>query len=164
MFYQLFFDTTTHFRKDQLIKDLYADVQKQLSEGIAHNSYPYTTLGKSAVDDDMLCFLYQEDIRDAGGEMDDLNIDTIDVRQNTPASENILDVQILDGKDGLELVLDYAASRYKRESMERFSNIFVAATEVLLSLCDEENATVKKALKKILSKVNERSFFILWMK
>lgn len=164
MFYQLFCDTTTHFRKDQLIKDLYADVQKQLSEGIAHNSYPYTTLGKSAVDDDMLCFLYQEDIRDAGGEMDDLNIDTIDVRQNTPASENILDVQILDGKDGLELVLDYAASRYKRESMERFSNIFVAATEVLLSLCDEENATVKKALKKILSKVNERSFFILWMK
>ena len=153
-----------HFKKDQMIKDLYADVQKQLSEGIAHNSYPYTTLGKSAVDDDMLCFLYQEDIRDAGGEMDDLNIDTIDVRQNTPAAENILDVQILDGKSGLELVLDYAASRYKRESMERFSNIFVAVTEVLLSLCDEENATVKKALKKILSKVNERSFFILWMK
>ncbi len=153
-----------HLRKDQLLKDLYSDVQTQLSEGIAHNSYPYTTLGKTAVDDDMLCFLYQEDIRDAGGEMDDLNIDTIDVKQNASAAENILDVQILDGKDGLELVLDYAASRYKRSSMERFSNIFVATTEVLLSLVDEDDATIKKALKKILKKVDERSFFIRWIK
>ena len=38
--------------------------------------------------------------------------------------QSVLDIQILDGEDGLQYAFDYAASRYKKETMSEFQNLF----------------------------------------
>ena len=44
----------------------------------------------------------------------------------------MLDIQILDNEAGLQYVFDYAASRYEKETMSEFQNLFkhVVATIV----------------------------------
>ncbi len=149
--------------KKMFISTLYQDVQKQIAGGIEHNSYPYTMLGANAVTDDLVCFLYQEDIRD-GGDIEDMDIETVDIRQNKAASENVLDIQILDGKDGLGLVLDYASSRYKKESIEKFKDIYIAVTETLLKNVEKENFNVKRLIRAVNKKIGDSGFFLPWLK
>lgn len=151
------------FKKDSLIKDLYSDIQKQVMGGIEHSNYPYTMLGANVVVDDGLCFLYQEDLRDSAEGMEEFNVEEVEIRRNKSASENILDIELLDGRDGLELMLEYNASCYTQGSMERYKNIFIATTEVLLSLAGDENATFKKAVKLINKKIGEFSLFLSWL-
>ena len=92
--------------------------------------------------------LYQQDIRD-GGDLEDMNIEMIHVRQNQAASQALLDIQILDGEDGLETMIDYAASRYKKESVEKFKDIFVRITQLLLHHTTQNDITVKEIREKI---------------
>ena len=149
--------------KKTLVKDLYEDIQKQVAAGIAHSAYPYTMLGANVLKDDVLCFLYQEDLRDNAEGMDDFKIEEVEMRRNRSASENILDIELLDGKEGLELMMEYNASCYDLKSMKHYRDIFLAATEALLSLADDENATVIQAIKLISKKVDEFSLFNIWL-
>ena len=150
--------------KKTLLTDLYADIQSQVMAGIEHSSYPYTMLGADVLKDDVLCFLYQENLRDNADGMDDFKIEEVEMRRNRSASENILDIELLDGRDGLELMIEYNASCYEAESMEKFRDIFIAVTEALLSLSDNDGATVIDAIKLVNKKIKERMFFINWIK
>ena len=51
-------------------------------------------------------------------------MEQIDIRQNKAASQTVLDIQILDGEAGLQYVFDYAASRYKEDTMSEFQKLF----------------------------------------
>ena len=84
--------------------------------------------------------LYQQDIRDMK-EIGPLGIETVDIRQNQAASQTILDMEILDGADGLGLMIDYAASRYNDSSMEHFRDLFVNAAQTLLKCGSEPEMT-----------------------
>ncbi len=150
---------SAEFSKHTLIKDLYTDTQNQVIAGIEHSAYPYTMLGANVLKDDVLCFLYQDNLRDNAEGMDDFDIQEVEIRRNRVASENILDVELLDGKDGLALMLEYNASCYKKESMERFRNIFLATTQVLLSFADDESATVYQAIRLINKKANDSAWY-----
>ena len=151
------------FTKAAKISDLYADVQKQVAGGIEHAGYPYTTLGASVAEDDNVCFLYQEDIRDGDG-LEEMGIETVDVKQNKAASENILDVQVLDGKDGLGLMLDYDASCYREDSMVRFANIFMAVASALQKGVDNDDLTVLDVIKETQKAVHEKEMWIRWIR
>lgn len=48
----------------------------------------------------------------------------VEIAHNNAAAESVLDIQILDGKDGLQYVFDYAADRYDQETMSEFQNLF----------------------------------------
>ena len=146
--------------KKKKLTDVYADVKEQVNNGIAYSYYPYTMLNSNAVQDDLVCFLYQRNIRDAGGS----DIETVDVRQNSPAAENALDVQLLDDSNGLRLVLDYAASRYDKSSMEKFAKIFIAVVETLIGAKDDDGLTVKDVIKKVNKRIGEFSWLIRWIK
>ncbi len=147
------------------VKSLYEDVQAQVMAGIEHCAYPYTMLGaNSVVQDDVLCFLYQENLRDNAEGMDDFKIEEVEIRRNRSASENILDIELLDGRDGLELMMEYNASCYKQSSMERYRNIFLATAKALFDLADKENATVIQVIRAVNKAIKERSLFVTWMK
>jgi hypothetical protein len=103
--------------------DIFAEVQEQVKNGIKYSCYPYNEIEAPPVDDDDTCVLYQRDLRDVG-EFGGLTVEEIEIRQNKAASQSVLDIQILDGEDGLEYVFDYAASRYKKETMSEFQNLF----------------------------------------
>ena len=137
------------------IRDIYQNVHKQVQNAIKYSCYPYEDLDAEVVSEDGACLLYQQDIRD-GGDLDDMNIEMINVRQNQAASQALLDIQILDGADGLETMIDYTASRYDKESIIKFKDIFMKITQLLLHHTTQDDITVQDIKKKINS---ENSIF-----
>ena len=105
------------------LRDIFAEVHEQVQNGIKYSCYPYNEIESSPVDDDDTCILYQRDLRDIG-DFGGLDVEQIDIRQNKAASQAVLDIQILDGEDGLQYVFDYAASRYKEDTMSEFQKLF----------------------------------------
>ncbi len=74
------------------------------------------------------------------------------------ASENILDMQVLDGEAGLSLAFDYTSNYYKAESLEKFQNLFKQVAEALSNHADQDGITVGE-LKKELGYGKKEGFF-----
>lgn len=119
------------FRDSDTVAAVFEDVHEQIRGGIEHSCYPYVDTISQVGDVESAYVLYQQDMRDMT-EIRSLGIETVDIRQNQAASQTILDMEILDGEDGLRLMTDYAASRYNDESIRRFSALFVNTAKALL--------------------------------
>ena len=129
------------FRTDMTLRDVFASVRDQVREGIQHCCYPYVDLHNQVANGESAYLLYQQDIRDLDGP-DGFNAETVDVRQNQAASQTILDLEILDGADGLQLMIDYAASRYDESSIEAFRNLFIRLVHLLADAAAQQDTTV----------------------
>ena len=136
----------------ETIRDIFADIHNQVQGGIEHSCYAYVDKNNH-VGTESAYLLYQQDIRDMGG-ADGMNIETIDIRQNQAASQTILDMEILDGKEGLVLMIDYAASRYTQESMEKFRDLFVMTAQALVTHNSQKDVTVGELKHKLSDKSN----------
>ncbi len=132
------------FRDDTNIVDMFASVHDQVRKGIEHSVYPYVETGaaQGTLESAMATLLYQQDIRDVGGLGS--GISAVDVKQNAGASENILDMQVLDGSEGLQLAFDYTASRYKAESMEKFQKLFARMTQIVAENATQQGITFRE--------------------
>jgi len=134
------------------IRDVFADIHNQVQGGIEHSCYAYVDRHNQVGGDECAYLLYQQDIRDMeGGAM---NIETVDIRQNQAASQTILDMEILDGKEGLVLMIDYAASRYTQESMEKFRDLFVMTAQALVTHNSQKDVTIQELRNKLSDKSN----------
>ena len=151
-------------RDDLTLRDVFADVHDQVQKGIEHSCYPYVDLHNQVANGESAYLLYQQDIRDMNS-MDGFDVETVDVRQNQAASQTILDMEILDGSDGLQLMIDYAASRYKDTSIENFRDIYIRVAHALIENLGQEDVTVgtlrkhmkeKKHLLKVVAGVFRR--------
>ena len=141
------------FRNERTLRDVFADVHEQVQKGIEHSCYPYVDLHNQVANGESAYLLYQQDIRDMGG-MDGFEAETVDVRQNQAASQTILDMEILDGSDGLQLMIDYAASRYNESSIESFRNIYARAAQLMISNRTQEDVTIGELRKQLHEKRN----------
>ena len=139
--------------KDMTLRDLFSAVQTQVQRGIEHSCYPYVDINSTVGDKEAAYLLYQRDIRDLGG-LEVMDVETIDIRQNQAASQTILDMEILDGEDGLILMIDYAASLYKDESMEAFKDIFVRVAHALVDHDPHDDISLAEIRKKNSNKKN----------
>ena len=135
------------------IRDIFAEIHNQVQGGIEHSCYAYVDKHNQVRNDESAYLLYQQDIRDMGG-AEGMNIETIDIRQNQAASQTILDMEILDGKEGLVLMIDYAASRYNQDSMERFRDLFVMIAQSLVTHNSQKDVTVAELRNKLSDKSN----------
>ena len=140
-------------RDDETLRDVFNDVHEQVQKGIEHSIYPYVDVHNAVGSGEAAYLLYQQDIRDMGG-LDGMNIETIDIRQNQAASQTILDMEILDGSDGLILMIDYAASRYNDEGMDKFKTIFLKIAQALVTHNSQKDITVGEIRKKVEDKSN----------
>ena len=52
-------------------------------------------------------------------------------------SQNILDIEIYETPNGIDLLFDYAAHRYKPESIQRFADMFKRVPPDLLSAMEK---------------------------
>ncbi len=147
------------FKDEMNVIDIYADVHEQVQKDIEHSCYPYVEIfaQQGSLETAMATLLYQRDIRDVGG-LGGLPIEALDIRQNKAASENILDMQVLDGEAGLSLAFDYTSSHYKAESMEKFQHLFKQVAETLSKHADQAGVTVGE-LKKELGYGKKEGFF-----
>ena len=136
------------FRDTTTIRELFADVQEQVQKGIEHSCYPYVDRHNQVANAESAYLLYQQDIRDMGG-MEGFDAETLEVRQNQAASQTILDMEILDGAGGLQLMIDYAASRYNDESMEKYKNLFIRIAQSLALHNSQEDVTVGELKKQL---------------
>ena len=139
--------------KDKMtLRELFADIHDQVQKGIEHSCYPYVDIHNQAGDQVTAYLLYQQDIRDMGG-TDGMNIETVDIRQNQAASHTILDMEILDGKDGLALMMDYTASVYDDESMDHFKDIFIRVAQGLVTHNSQSDVTIGELREKYSDKM-----------
>ena len=144
--------------KNDKITEIYKQIQDQVADGLAYSFYPYTVQSARVVEDDRICFLYQRNIRDAGG----ADFETVEIRQNSSASENAFDVQVLDDSTGLSLTIDYAASLYEESSVVKFASVFIAVFE-FLTQCDDD-ATMIELVKKVEKQVHTKEIFVRWLR
>ena len=136
------------FRDSDTLRDVFADVHDQVRQGIEHSCYPYVDSRNQVRDGECAYLLYQRDIRDMDG-MEGFDVEMVDIRQNQAASQTVLDMEILDGADGLKLMIDFAASRYTLESMERFRDIFVRLAQALVTHNSQTDVTVGEIRRKL---------------
>ena len=135
------------FRDDEIIRNIFADVNEQVQRGIEHSCYPYVDMHNQVGGGESAYLLYQQDIRDMSG-LGDFDIEHIDVRQNQAASQTILDMEILDGEDGLKLMIDFAASRYEEASIVKFKDIFVKLSQQLVTHNPKKDITIGEIKRK----------------
>ena len=141
------------FKDSDTLRNVFADVHDQVQKGIEHSCYPYVESVIQIGGGEAAYLLYQKDIRDMGG-LEGFDIKNIDVRQNQAASQTILDIEVLDGADGLQLMIDFAASRYEEASIEKFKDIYVKIAQTLVTHNSQADVTIGEIKDKISDKKN----------
>ena len=141
------------FHDSDTLRSVFADVHEQVQKGIEHSCYPYVDNVVHIGNEESAYLLYQQDIRDMGG-TDSFGMEMVEIRQNQAASQTILDMEILDGEDGLTLMIDFAASLYKEESMEHFKDIYVKTAQALVTHNSQADVTIGRIKEKIMDKKN----------
>ena len=136
------------FNNNRTIREVYEDVHEQVRLGIEHSCYPYVDLNSKVAEKEAAYLLYQQDIRDMGG-LEAFNIEMVDIRQNQAASQTILDIEILDGEDGLEIFIDFAASWYEEDSMIRFMGMYIGLANILVAETGEREITIGEIRRKL---------------
>lgn len=140
------------------VKEIYADIKEQIAKSLAYSFCPYTTQNASVVEDDGICILYQRNIHDAGG----MDIETVDIRHNAPASENAFNVQILDDTNGFRLTIDYAANLYEESSVERFTQIFTGVLKALIA--SDADTTAARLIRDAEKRSGNKELFLTWLR
>ncbi|MBQ2211590.1 MAG: hypothetical protein II410_01740, partial [Ruminococcus sp.] len=115
--------------------------------------YPYVDIHNQVGGEEAAYLLYQRDIRDMGC-LEGMNVETIDVRQNQAASQTVLDMEILDGADGLILMIDYTASLYDDESMNDFKDTYLRVAQGLVTHNSQKDVTIGEIRNKYTNKKN----------
>ena len=141
------------FKDSDTLRNVFADVHDQVQKGIEHSCYPYVDSVNQVGNGEAAYLLYQQDIRDMGG-LEGFDIKPVEVRQNQAASQTILDIEILDGADGLQVMIDFAASLYDKESIEKFKSIYVRLAQAMVTHNSQADVTIGEIKNKIADKKN----------
>ena len=105
------------------LRGIFTEIHEQVRNGIKYSCYPYMVNLPQNEAGDIVCVLYQRDIREAN-DFDGMNVKKVEVTHNNAAAQSVLDIRILDNEDGLQYAFDYAAGRYKPETMAAFQSLF----------------------------------------
>ena len=68
-------------------------------------------------------------------------------------------IEVLDGADGLQVMIDFAASCYEEESIEKFKDIYVKIAQTLVTHNSQADVTIKEIKDKIADKQNFFTIF-----
>ena len=155
------------FNKSDTLKALYEDVVEQVNSGIEHSCYPYVESNNNVIEDDLACVLYQDDLRNLD-EVPGL-IGEVELDNEKLAAQNIMDIEILNKDEGIVMMIDYAASRYKEESIDRYRKIYCATIDALVDNMDNENVSLKELGRAISKAAGEGGFlsknwWLKWMR
>ena len=135
------------------LHDIFAEIHQQVQNGIKYSCYPYMATIPQDEAGDIACVLYQRDIREAD-DFDGMNVTKVEIAHNNAAAEAVLDIQIRDDEDGLEYVFDYAASRYKQETMEAFQNLFKRVVAAVVNNANTDGYDFEQLKKDVGGRAN----------
>ena len=129
---------------EESVKDYLNRVQNAVNEGIRHSAYPYTLLNSSVAEKDRLCFLYQKDIF-TYSMLRHGHFEEVQLPNHYKAAENAFNIEVIDNDGAITLSFDYASTRYRRSSVERFSRIY-RQTALELALHLDDGGTIEEII------------------
>ena len=122
---------------------LNTDIREQLARGIEYSSYSYVRLAfPTPVKDDSVCILYQGDMY-LVPEDEELPIEYIELTSQFDAAQTSVDVEVCEEVDGTILYLDYAASLYKKETIEGYGALMIEMATNLVRTQDVTQVRTK---------------------
>lgn len=135
------------FSDDETLRNVFSSVREQVENGIRNSLYPYVDIHNQVAENEPAYILYQGDLRD--GTIDGFDVEPVELRWNEPAVQIILDLDILDGANGLAALPHFAAALYEESSMIRFRDLFVTASQVLSGYNTQADVTIGEIKAKI---------------
>ena len=128
------------------VNQMLDDVREQMDNAIRYSAYPFiSSTFTSPVDDDCICFMLQDDIRDFSQTWK-YCIEPVEIPVENRASQTSLDVEITTKGDEPGLYLDYSAGLYKQETIERYGELIKEVVQKLFDYIDNPNVRVKELL------------------
>ena len=111
------------------IRSMYQSVREQMNLGIANRNIPYATLSTNLAVNDSLEFVDESDLvsvdMTAVRGIEGIPYEMAPLPQASPSAMKFMVLMIInDGKGGVSMRLTYAGTRYRRESMEKYCEIY----------------------------------------
>jgi len=138
------------------LKDLLMQAKEQVLESIAHGSISYFDRIGLYQGHEVLCLLYQGDMYECDKYRSFMKntAEPLETDEFPCGCGNSPELEILESRDGFGFILDYNAAQYKRESMEKFVNLFAASCEMLLKTADNPDITVAQTIELLAKQSN----------
>ncbi len=126
------------------LKDLLMQAKEQVLESISHGSLSYFDRIGLYQGHEVLCLLYQGDMYECDKYRSFMKntAEPLETDEFPCGCGNSPELEILESRDGFGFILDYNAAQYKRESMEKFVNLFAASCEMLLETAENPDITL----------------------
>ena len=128
------------FRGDKTLRNVFSSVREQVQNGIRNSLYPYVDIHNQVAGNEPAYVLYQGDLRD--GDIEGFDAEPVELRWNESAAQTILDLDVLDGANGLGALPHFAASLYEESSMIRFRDLFVMVSQILSTYNTQADVTI----------------------
>ena len=121
------------------LKDLFVQAKEQAIKSLEHGSLSYFDRPGLYQGHDVFCLLYQMNIYSLDGNSTIFKPpETIETDEFPDACGNSPELEILETGTEFSFILDYNAAEYKRESMEKFMQLFSSACKQLLATADNQ--------------------------
>ena len=135
-------------RLDKLttLADLYEEVNKQSSDGIANSIYDWATAKDNPYVDDALALSFENAaITDASAlSMMNAKMEPIDPHNDAALRRNFL--QVFETADDITVMLSYMATIYTDERINEFSEALTAVTNKMIEVTDPTSVTIAEVL------------------
>ena len=135
------------FERGMTVGQMMAETKHRVREGIEHACYPFNPNTLEIVSGDTPCVLYQGDMGKVG--IPGLGFSLVESGGRYAASQAVADFSIFDLEDDFMISLNYAASRYEQQTMERYVAAFQCACRLLAEDPGDTELQVEDALKMI---------------
>ncbi|MDO4219229.1 MAG: non-ribosomal peptide synthetase [Synergistaceae bacterium] len=135
------------FNNERTMGEIYHDVMEQLKNNIYYSCYSYFGPQNVRVGGEAsLNFL--QDLKSLAPD-GKLSWMPVDMTQSKEVADDLLDIEILDGRDGCSLVLEYNACAYKEETIDNFKKLFVKIAVVLAENINNPDMRITELLELI---------------
>lgn len=123
------------------ISELFQSIHNQVANDLEYSCYPYEKLLESGGYEDETEVIYQRDLK-AEFSICGVKAEQVELTKSAPAYENVLDIEIMNDGDSFDILVECATCFYKKESIERFCEIFKTIAGKLTDVLKNPDLTV----------------------
>lgn len=137
-----------HFHEDMTLSELFRNICEQINNGIYYSCYPFVGLNQAAEESDDASVIYQSDLRTLSS-VNEMKFTLVELPDKSDSADNYLDIEIHDTEDGCKLYLDYNASVYRKESINRFRKLYTKVACSFVEHMGQPDMPVTKIVEEI---------------
>lgn len=140
-----------HFHNKMKLSEFFKTVADQVNNGICYSHYPIVEFNPFCDESDGIQVIYQSDLRTLKP-INEMKFALVDLRDKADAADNYLDIEIHDTDDGCKIYLDYNAAVYKKDSINKFRNLFIQIACCFVEHVSEPDMLLSKIVEEINTK------------